>query len=769
VFFIVCLSLLGVEGGYNNILQSTDDFNFLELEAGRSNLELDLGMESELAKRRRHHAHNHRSKHGHHSHMSTQASKVEAGLNIARAEAEEMQMIGADLGHSERVKMEPKRLLAYFTSWSVYGRKYPVTDVPMDKLTHVNYAFANIIDGTCAVGDVYADIDKAFGQDNFVQPLRGSIHQLNNVSKATNPHLRSLISIGGWEWSKHYSDVALTSDTREKFVMGCADFMQKYGFDGIDIDWEFPVAGGLPTNIYRKADTNNFVKLVKRFREELDNRGNFYLTVAGPGGFDKFSNLKLKEMEPYLDWFNVMTYDYNGCWSNVTSHHTPMYPSKDDPTDLKDKYNSDYSLQAYKDAGIPSYKLGIGAAFYGRGFGKVNGTDETGYLYKDFDACPKGTWDSWETGNTGTYDYSDIKKNIDENNWTRYWDKEAKSPYVVSPDVAPFGRVMISYDDPQSLKHKVEYVHDNDLGGVFLWSLDGDADNELINSLYDNLDVDIYRDLYRAVPQHFPDQVLLEIDAAAAVEGQDQFGDMMAKEKRAQAEVKQDAAAQAIEAQNKELAKASDDDSETVGGKKHHKKHNKEVAPGAAAALQAMLDRQEAMNSGVPPPPPSNTDSDSDDEPASTSVYSNLPPSIQAQVDAQNALQAQEAELVAGVSSVAATSSAQSGLPAAIEAQVQAQNRLVMQQQEMLKGGAGLMDPILQMKRMAQVQASMGSTGVASPDVQLTDPASLQTAAIKAMTALRVQQNADGFIQEKLVFSRHIPHIHHGDKRMYST
>lgn len=132
------------------------------------------------------------------------------------------------------------RYVAYYTAWSTYGRNFQVSDIPVDKITHINYAFGNIgSDGKLILGDSYADIDKAFSGDSWdtsKQPFRGNFWQLLKVVKQKYPNIKILISIGGWTWSGKFSDVALTDASRAIFVKSVVDFVKLYGFDGVDVD-----------------------------------------------------------------------------------------------------------------------------------------------------------------------------------------------------------------------------------------------------------------------------------------------------------------------------------------------------------------------------------------------------------------------------------------------------------------------------------------------------------------------------------------------------
>ena len=157
-----------------------------------------------------------------------------------------------------------KNIVGYFVSWGVYARDYVVMDIPADKINFINYAFAKINpgSGTIELGDPYADIDQFYPGDCWdAGCLRGNFHQLQ-ILKEMHPHLNTLISIGGWTWSTYFSDIALTEESREIFAQSCVDFIDLYGFDGIDLDWEYPVEGGLDGNHHNPNDRENLTSLI---------------------------------------------------------------------------------------------------------------------------------------------------------------------------------------------------------------------------------------------------------------------------------------------------------------------------------------------------------------------------------------------------------------------------------------------------------------------------------------------------------------------------
>lgn len=363
---------------------------------------------------------------------------------------------------------EPK-LVGYFIEWGVYDRKYSVKDIPADKLTHLNYAFAKIVDGECAVFDSFAALEKDGG--NFNQLLQ---------LKKKHPHLKTLISVGGWTLSGPFSDVALTAASRTKFAKSCVAFIKKYGFDGVDVDWEYPVGGGLHGNKNRPEDKANYTLLLAELRKQLDaaaqaDKKHYLLTIAAPAGPRTLENLELEKIHPHLDWLNLMAYDFHGSWDATTHFNAPLYPIKDDPaTDaLSRKLNVDAAVKTYLAAGVPSEKLVLGVPFFGRGWSGVKNPNNG--LFQAKTGIPKGTWEE------GVFDYEDLAaKYIGK--FKRHWNDDAKVPWLYDDKTG----VMISYDDPESLKLKAAYARDKKLGGVMIWELSADdAKGSLIKALRD--------------------------------------------------------------------------------------------------------------------------------------------------------------------------------------------------------------------------------------------------------------------------------------------
>ena len=374
-----------------------------------------------------------------------------------------------------------KRIVGYFPSWGTYDRDYQVEDVPAAQLTDLAYAFANISKkGEVTFGDAFADSQRPIaGQVSGPSVLPQGNFQALRLLKQQHPNLRTILSIGGWDFSAHFSDIAATEAARHKFVASAIKFAKTNGFDGIDIDWEFPVSGGRDTNSYRPADKHNFTLLLQEFRRQLDMNlastgKRMTLTVALGPKPEQFANYELQQVSRFVDWIHVMTYDYHGPWSDTTNHNSPLYGSSGDPDSAQ--LNTHATIQAFLAPGITPAKLVIGAPAYGYAWSGVANVQNG--LFQPFTAIPPGSAED-----LGSYDYRDVVSQFLPTS-TRYWDDDAKSPWLYNPATG----IMLSYNDPESLGYRADYVMDNGLGGMFLWELSAD-DNQhsLIDAIHSGL------------------------------------------------------------------------------------------------------------------------------------------------------------------------------------------------------------------------------------------------------------------------------------------
>lgn len=375
----------------------------------------------------------------------------------------------------------PRRIVAYYTSWAMYDRQYFVTDIPADKLTHINYAFANVnADYECILADAWSDTQFPYPGDPEDAELLGNFRALQNL-KDEHPGLQTLISVGGWTWSARFSDVALTPESRAAFANSCVDFMLRYGFDGIDLDWEYPAGGGHPTNRTRPEDKENFILLLADLRAHLDEQGaadgrHYLLTIAAGASRSAYQPLDWSRIHPLLDWINVMTYDMAGGWSSVTGFNAPLY-SSDGSSTPPEGTSVDTAMQDHLALGVPADKLVLGVPFYGHGWQGVP-PQANGLHQPPGRDLPRGTWEP------GSFDYDDIIENYLTAGYTRYWDETALVPWIYNPDTG----IMISYDDPESLTAKANYVREHNLGGIMFWELSPDDDSaSLLTAIHSTL------------------------------------------------------------------------------------------------------------------------------------------------------------------------------------------------------------------------------------------------------------------------------------------
>ena len=358
---------------------------------------------------------------------------------------------------------------AYYPEWGIYGRDFQVEDIPAENLTHIFYAFAKINEnGEVEPFDSWAATKATFGNKYTSGESQagkaGNFAELQAL-KQEYPHLTNMISIGGWTLSGPFSDVALNEKSREIFANSAVDFMVEYGFDGIDIDWEYPVSGGLPDNIYRPEDTQNYTLLLGELREQLDAQGNidgqeYQLTVASPAGLYHLDNYDLAGMSQHLDFFNVMAYDYHGAWESTTNHQAALYGKPNDTS------NVDSTVQKYLDAGVPAEDIVMGAPLYGRSWQGVGNTNSG--LFQPATGPGPGTW----PGEDSLLDYHDLYDKVKDPNsgYVRYWDGDAKVPYVYNESQGVFS----TYEDIESLTHKLNYIDEKSLGGMFFWEASAD-------------------------------------------------------------------------------------------------------------------------------------------------------------------------------------------------------------------------------------------------------------------------------------------------------
>ncbi len=365
-------------------------------------------------------------------------------------------------------------MVGYYPSWAP-GHQVLVKDIPAARLSHINYAFSNVSqDGQCVLGDPAADVQKAYtavesvnGRDDpTALEFHGNFNQLLEL-KQQHPDLKVLISIGGWTYSANFSAAAQDDASRQRFAASCIDlYLRQYPgvFDGLDIDWEYPVNGGLVNG--KPEDKKNYTLLLAELRRQLDELGkvdghHYLLTIAAPAGPVTIRNFELDGIAGVVDWMNLMTYDLHGTWEKTTNFSAPLFRPPDDPGDPG--LDIDSAVQTYCSSGVPAQKIVLGVPFYGHGWTGVPATSNG--LYQPAAGAAPGKWEP------GSFDYRDLAANYIPT-YQRFWNADAQVPWLFDP-----GRgIFITYEDPQSIQAKAGFARDQNLAGVMIWEVSqGDA------------------------------------------------------------------------------------------------------------------------------------------------------------------------------------------------------------------------------------------------------------------------------------------------------
>ncbi|GAA4987576.1 chitinase [Nonomuraea thailandensis] len=368
------------------------------------------------------------------------------------------------------------KVLGYFVQWGVYQRAYHVKNIDTSgsaaKLTHINYAFGNVQNGQCTIGDSYADYDRFYQAGESVDgvadtwdagALRGNFNQLRKLKKKY-PNLKVLFSFGGWTWSGGFGQAA---QNPAAFAESCYRLVEDPRwadvFDGIDIDWEYPNACGLTCDTSGPAAFRNLMSAL-RARFGSGNLVTAAITADGTDG-GKIDAADYGGAAQYLDWYNVMTYDFFGAWAaqGPTAPHSPLTSYTGIPIA---GFHSDSAIQKLKSKGVPASKLLLGIGFYGRGWTGVT------------QAAPGGTATGPAPGTfeQGIEDYKVLKTRC------------PATGTVAGTAYAHCGNQWWSYDTPATIGGKMSYSKNQGLGGAFFWELSGDTTNgELITAMRNGL------------------------------------------------------------------------------------------------------------------------------------------------------------------------------------------------------------------------------------------------------------------------------------------
>lgn len=340
-----------------------------------------------------------------------------------------------------------KLRIGYFESWARDRTCYPffADNVNPQLYTHLNYAFGQISNGVM-VAPTGVDLTEI---------------QAFNALKSVNSELKTLISVGGWAFNdpgptqQEFHNIILTSASRQKFINSVQNYLSTYGFDGIDIDYEYPSApdrGGHP------EDKSNYVQLVKEMRAAFGSK--YLISIAAPASYWYLQNFAIGEMSKYLDFINVMTYDIHGTWDADIESLGPVVRSH---TNIKEVQSA---LDLFLRDGVPSQKLVLGLAYYGRAFQLADPT------CNKVDCKFKGPAKAGPcTNSPGTLAWFEIRDIIEKTKAVPVYDADSMSK-ILTFDSDQW----VAYDDDETLILRQNFAGENCLLGTMIWSIDQGID-----------------------------------------------------------------------------------------------------------------------------------------------------------------------------------------------------------------------------------------------------------------------------------------------------
>ncbi|MGA4843184.1 chitinase C-terminal domain-containing protein [Streptomyces sp. G45] len=483
-----------------------------------------------------------------------------------------------------------RRVIGYFTSWRD-GRNgepaYLVPDIPWDKVTHLNYAFAHVgKDNRISVGSdgeknpatgltwpgvAGAEMDPAY-------PYKGHFNLLNKFKKK-HPNVKTLVSVGGWAETGGYfgddgkrvdsggfysmatnADGSVNQAGIDTFAASTVEFIRKYGFNGVDIDYEYPTTmkdAGNPldwqlANGRRAGLVKGYAALMKALREQLDRAGaadgrHYLLTVAAPSSGYLLRGMETFQVQKYLDYVNIMSYDLHGAWNEHVGPNASLFDDgKDSELAAAGVYgsqqyggigylNADWAYHYFRGS-MPAGRINIGLPYYTRGFKNVQGGTDGLWGKAATTNCPAGSgltkcgdgavgidnlWHEKDAGGKESpagsnpmWHAKNLEKGVVGDYVTRYGlpaDTKLTGTYARRYDstlVAPWlwnaeKKVFLSTEDEQSVKAKADYVVDRGIGGTMIWELAGDYSWNAAKGQYevgDTLTTAMYEKFKSAAP-----------------------------------------------------------------------------------------------------------------------------------------------------------------------------------------------------------------------------------------------------------------------------
>ncbi|HEB0857261.1 glycoside hydrolase family 18 protein [Citrobacter werkmanii] len=373
-----------------------------------------------------------------------------------------------------------------------------INKLDVRQITHLNYSFGLVYNNEKdETNDALKDASKLH-QIWLSEKVQADLQKIP-VLRKQNPNLKVLLSVGGWG-ARGFSGAAATQESRTVFIQSAQAIVEKYGLDGIDLDWEYPVNGAWGLVESQPADRDNFTALLKELRATFGH--NKLVTIAvGANAESPKSWVDVKAIAPLLDYINLMTYDmaYGTQYFNSNLYDSTQWPT----VAAADKYSADFVVNNYLAAGLKPGQMNLGIGFYGR---VPKRAIEPGIDWSKPDAQKNpATQPYFEPQHIELFKslgvdlskdtyvkYNDIVAkliNDPQKRFSQHWDDEAKVPWLSVQSADGKALFALSFENPRSVTIKADYIKSKGLGGAMFWEYGADDKNQLAKQLAESLGI----------------------------------------------------------------------------------------------------------------------------------------------------------------------------------------------------------------------------------------------------------------------------------------